>query len=328
MFLPPRAPAAFVLSIPPAAARISTMSEPVGKILAQARHKLGLTLDEAAHATKLRPDKILALENDDLASFASAAYAKGFVKNYARYLGVDVAEFLSSYDSRLPISVADYQYLSNAPEPAHDPAPRRRDRRPPSLIPVLIGAAVIFLAGTGLWVYKSAQRIFAEPAPRTTATAQPSTPAPTLPTVAPDLAVPSTLSLEPAPADPVAAEPRPPAPMLAADRALLKGGATASSADHDVVTPLPIPTTTDGAASAPPDGMNEFLFATVKKTWITVRKDDPKSPPVFEDYLYPGLRPLKLRGARFFIEARDPDSVQITKNGLPIAFQAPGVPIQ
>ena len=33
-------------------------------------------------------------------------------------------------------------------------------------------------------------------------------------------------------------------------------------------------------------------------------------------------------GTRFFIEARDPESVQITKNGLPIAFQAPGVPIQ
>ena len=116
--------------------------------------------------------------------------------------------------------------------------------------------------------------------------------------------------------------------MLADDRALLKGGTTANSADHDVVTPVAVPPPDAGAASAPPGGVNEFLFATEKKTWITIRKDDPKSPPVFEDYLYPGLRPLKLRGVRFFIEARDPDSVQITKNGLPIAFQAPGVPLQ
>ena len=306
------------------------MSESVGKQLAQARHKLGLTLDEAAHATKLRPDKILALENGDFASFASAAYAKGFLKNYARYLGVDVTDFLSTFDSSLPISIADYQYLSNAPEPARDPEPMRRDRRPPSIIPVLVGLTVIFLGVTGLWIYKSAQRIFAEPAPRPTATAvaQPASTEPALPALAPDLAVPSTLSLEPAPADPVVAETRSPAPMLAADRALLKGGTTANSADHDVVTSVAVPTTTDGAASAPPGGVNEFLFATEKKTWITIRKDDPKSPPVFEDYLYPGLRPLKLRGARFFIEARDPDSVQITKNGLPIAYQAPGVPIQ
>ena len=308
------------------------MSESVGKKLAQARHKLGLTLDEAAHATKLRPDKILALENGDFASFASAAYAKGFLKNYARYLGVDVADFLSTFDSTLPISVADYQYLSNAPEPSRDPEPVRRNRKPPSILPVLVGLTVIFLGVTGLWIYKSAQRIFAEPAPRPIATvpavAESAPAAPELPAVAPDIAAPSTLSLEPAPADPVVAAARPPAPVLADDRAMLKGGATANSADHDVVIPLPVPTTTDGVAAAPASGVSEFLFATEKKTWITIRKDDPKSPPVFEDYLYPGLRPLKLRGARFFIEARDPDAVQITKNGLPIAFQAPGVPLQ
>jgi hypothetical protein len=37
---------------------------------------------------------------------------------------------------------------------------------------------------------------------------------------------------------------------------------------------------------------------------------------------------LKLRGTRFFIESSDPDSVQITKNGLPIAFEAKSVAIQ
>ena len=74
--------------------------------------------------------------------------------------------------------------------------------------------------------------------------------------------------------------------------------------------------------------VNEILVATVQKTWVTVRKDDPKSPPIFEDYLYPGIRPLKLRGTRFFIEARDPSAVQITKNGIPIRYQTPGVPVQ
>ena len=305
------------------------MSESVGKKLAQARQQLGLSLDEAAHATRLRPDKIIALENDDLASFASAAYAKGFLKNYARYLGVDIDDFLSTFDSSLPISVADYQYLSNAPERPSAPEPVRRERRVPSIIPVLIVAVIIFLAGTGVWVYQNALRIFAPPAPQAhTAAAEPSTPAPVLPAVVPDLAGPSTLSLEPAPADPAVAEARPPAPTLADDHALLKGGTTANPADHDIVTPVPVPTTADGASSVPPSGVNEILVATVKKTWITVRKDNPKAPPIFEDYLYPGIRPLKLRGARFFIEARDPDSVQITKNGLPIAYQAPGVAIQ
>ncbi len=299
------------------------MPESVGHKLAQARHQRGLTIDEAAYATKLRPDKILALENDDYATFASNAYAKGFLKNYARYLEVDVADFLSTMDSTLPISVADYQYLSNAPQRPAYSEPVRRDRKPPSVIPLLIGAVVIVISATGFWVYKSAQRIFAEPAPRPAMAAQSATPAPTLPAVAPDLAVP-TLSLEPTPADAVAVEPQSATPMAAADRAILKGGATANSADHDVVTPVPVLTND----IAPASGVNEILVASVKKTWITVRKDDPKTPPIFEDYLYPGIRPLKLRGTRFFIEARDPSAVQITKNGLPIAYQAPGVPIQ
>ena len=301
------------------------MSESAGKILAQARHKRGLTIDEAAHATKLRPEKILALENDDYASFASNAYAKGFLKNYARFLDVDVADFLGALDSTLPISIAEYQYLKNAPERPARSERVRRDHRPPSVLPLLIGSVVVFLAAMSFWVVKSAQRIFPEPAPpHAPAVSATQPPAPALPAVIPDLAVPATLSLAPPPADPVAADSRPPAPMLSGDHAILNGGPTADPADHDFVTPTVVP----GAGTAPPSFVNEILVASVKKTWITVRKDDPKAPPIFEDYLYPGIRPLKLRGTRFFIEARDPSAVQITKNGLPIAYQAPGVPIQ
>jgi hypothetical protein len=82
-----------------------------------------------------------------------------------------------------------------------------------------------------------------------------------------------------------------------------------------------VPTADPSAHAVPPGGVNEVLVATVKKTWVTVRKDDPKAPPIFEDYVYPSANPLKLKGARFFIETRDPNSVQITKNGLPYAYQ-------
>jgi hypothetical protein len=78
----------------------------------------------------------------------------------------------------------------------------------------------------------------------------------------------------------------------------------------------------------PPGGVNEVQVATLKKTWVTVRKDDPKAAPIFEDYVYPSASPLKLKGARFFIDARDPAAVQITKNGLPYAYQAPNVPVE
>ena len=43
---------------------------------------------------------------------------------------------------------------------------------------------------------------------------------------------------------------------------------------------------------------------------------------------YPNTNPLKLKGARFFIDARDPSSVQITKNGLPLSSPDANTPVQ
>src|SRR3954447_14416609 len=90
-----------------------------GKKLSQARLAKQLTIDEAAHATKLRPDKIVALENDDLARFGSLAYGKGFLQMYARYLGVDISDELRELEvSARTVSIAEYQYLNSLPEPA------------------------------------------------------------------------------------------------------------------------------------------------------------------------------------------------------------------
>src|ERR1700761_3753797 len=122
------------------------MLESVGKKLNQARVKRGLTIDEAAHATKLRPDKIAALEADDYSRFANNIYAKGFLQIYARFLGVDVSDFSRTLDNANPISVSDYQYLSNAPTPRREVTRvEREERKPPSLAPLLFFVIIILL---------------------------------------------------------------------------------------------------------------------------------------------------------------------------------------
>ncbi|MCE9612157.1 MAG: helix-turn-helix domain-containing protein [Chthoniobacter sp.] len=297
------------------------MSYPVGKKLAQARAKRGLSLDEVAHETKMRPEKILALESDDYASFPSNAYVKGFIRNYARYLGVDVGDFLATFDSYLPVSVADYQYLNHEPEEIIPVTPMRRERRAPSIVPLAVGVVVVGIALLAFWVQANAKRIFDDTTAHPKVAAQPATaPVPALPAVPPDLTAP------PLALDAVATDPHPPSRNQTDDHALLEGTAGTDPADHDTVTPLPVPETNSTLAER--SGANEILVASVKKTRVTVRRDDPKAPPIFDDLIYPGVQPLKLRGTRFFIESADPTSVQITKNGLPIAFQAPGVAIQ
>src|ERR1700744_4416833 len=101
-----------------------------GKKLSDARLQRGLSIDAAAHATKMRPDKILALENDDYTRFGNIAYAKSFLLMYSKFLEVDVAPQLRDLDHRdHRLSIQEYQYLNNAPEPrAAAPEPVRGRR--------------------------------------------------------------------------------------------------------------------------------------------------------------------------------------------------------
>src|SRR3954468_23964695 len=136
------------------------MVESVGKKLHQARLQRGLTIDEAAHATKLRPDKIAALESDDYSRFANNIYAKGFLQIYGRFLKVDVEEFARTLDNANPISIGDYQYLSNAPAVKTETVSvRREERRPPSFAPLLAFLLLIGLIIGAAWVYRTYEQV-------------------------------------------------------------------------------------------------------------------------------------------------------------------------
>jgi hypothetical protein len=71
----------------------------------------------------------------------------------------------------------------------------------------------------------------------------------------------------------------------------------------------------------------EITVAAKKKTWVTIRQDDPKSRPVFAEFLYPKAAPLKFQGARVFIETRTPENIEIRRNGEPVPY-ASGNPIE
>jgi cytoskeleton protein RodZ len=66
----------------------------IGQRLRQARERLGLTVDEAERVTRIRAAHLQALERDDFDSLPSPVQARGFLRNYAEYLGLDSAPFL------------------------------------------------------------------------------------------------------------------------------------------------------------------------------------------------------------------------------------------
>lgn len=60
----------------------------VGEILSRARQDQHLGLDQAEKATKIRKKYLEALEFDDWQKLPSLTYARGFIVNYAQYLGL------------------------------------------------------------------------------------------------------------------------------------------------------------------------------------------------------------------------------------------------
>jgi len=63
--------------------------ESVGEFFKQVRETKGLTVDEVASKTRIRADFVKALEDGNFAKLPDQVFAKGFVRSYARSLGLD-----------------------------------------------------------------------------------------------------------------------------------------------------------------------------------------------------------------------------------------------
>lgn len=68
-----------------------------GQILKQARIRKKLSLNRIARKTKIRPVYLQALEEDDYQTLPSAASVRGFIKNYAEFLGLASNEVLAIF---------------------------------------------------------------------------------------------------------------------------------------------------------------------------------------------------------------------------------------
>ncbi|WP_323792474.1 helix-turn-helix domain-containing protein [Nocardioides sp.] len=76
-----------------------TPVEPVvGRHLALARQRVGVSVESLAERTRIRPHVIEAIEVDDFESCGGDFYARGHLRTLARVLGVDSAELLALYD--------------------------------------------------------------------------------------------------------------------------------------------------------------------------------------------------------------------------------------
>lgn len=136
----------------------------LGQILSQARENKGLTVADVQQATRINPRYIEALENGEYGELPSPVHVRGFLRNYARYLGLDPAPLLErfeTYQSQQPLPPPTYS--NGQGDLQMDPLPVREDqpffdpvnvevgvgarRDPESAIRLLIIAALLIALG-------------------------------------------------------------------------------------------------------------------------------------------------------------------------------------
>src|SRR5881275_2353121 len=97
----------------------------IGSSLREARLRQGLDFPELEQATKIRGKYLRALEDEEFSVLPAQTYVKGFLRNYAEYLGLDGQLYVDEYNSRF-VSGAD-EHEPRARRPAV--RPQRRNRR-------------------------------------------------------------------------------------------------------------------------------------------------------------------------------------------------------
>lgn len=79
----------------------------IGVQLRQARENLGLTVDDLADRTRIRPFVIECMEADDYSPCGGDFYARGHLRMLARVLGIGSAPLLAAYDDAFATSPVD-----------------------------------------------------------------------------------------------------------------------------------------------------------------------------------------------------------------------------
>ena len=87
----------------------------LGEQIASAREKRGMTAVDAARQLHMRTDFITAIDTEDWSRLGPPIYARGFVRNYARMVGIDPASIAEQLDVAIPSRDVDAHVETLAP---------------------------------------------------------------------------------------------------------------------------------------------------------------------------------------------------------------------
>ncbi len=129
----------------------------IGSALRAARERRGLELGELARETRIRERYLSALEQEQFELLPARAYAKGFLRVYADFLGLDGRLIVEEFNARFP----EAEQPELAPPTASPTLVHGWARRLPAL---LLASLAVALLGVLAWRFEAAQHGPALPA--------------------------------------------------------------------------------------------------------------------------------------------------------------------
>jgi cytoskeletal protein RodZ len=167
----------------------------LGESFRTARESQGLSLSEVADRIHIRSAYLAAIETEDWQAIGPAVYVRGFVRNYARFLGLDADAAVARVAAGSPGSSPIAGPASGRSEPSRSGLSTRGQPRRPGGVPgeapkaglslwavagLAVALVLVAFVGYEYYVYSrqavshSGEAAFAGPAP--TSTAVPATP--------------------------------------------------------------------------------------------------------------------------------------------------------
>jgi cytoskeleton protein RodZ len=282
-----------------------------GDHLRQAREERNMTLQEIAATTKIGSRSLQALEDERFDLLPGGIFNKGFVRAYARCVGLNedktVAEYLAA--TKVPVPETDMQALASqvsaAGEVANEPWPVSAA----SLMGIL---AVIVALGLGaLWLKEHRKEVLEQAAVEHRAVSQvASTAAPALPPQA-----------QAAPVEAAASTAADAAKPGASSMVQGSGEATkpmAGAATPPVAAAPAVKERTAQVASGQGTEPVEISISATKRAWISVQSDGKTVETLTLDPDKPELRSRSYKAReKLMLTVGNPAGLTVTYNGKP-----------
>jgi cytoskeleton protein RodZ len=278
-----------------------------GEKLRQARESRKITLQEIADTTKIGTRSLQALESDRFDQLPGGIFNKGFVRSYARFVGLDEDKTVAEYVAAAKAAAPDVDLLTMSAQSVTEKEKAERQSWSPNGATVVGVLAIIVAVGMGaLWLNerrKDARETAAQGRTENSmsTTAPQSTPAPTAPTATTD---PNAGTVQPT--TPNGTQPE-------------VQGATQGVPQNAAPNPAPAPVVTKTEQASKESGAPvEISISATEKAWISVRSDGKNVESITLD---PDKADARTRSysakEKLLLVVGNPAGLSITYNGKP-----------